>query len=561
MSGTQSMARGPKYRPAGPHDGKRLSFWRVLLAVVVVAVVAAVAVFGFQIFVVDQARAGGAAPWFAGYVDATVTPQYAFESPESDAQADVVLSFVVAESAEACTPSWGAAYTLDAAAQQLDMDRRIARLRQIGGDAIVSFGGASNVELATACTDVDDLEKAYAAVVDRYDLSTIDLDIEADDLTDAVAGQRRAEALAALQAERRAAGTPLAVWVTLPVAQNGLTAEGEYLVTQMLAAGVDLAGVNVMTMDYGTDLGGRSMGQVAIGALEATHTQLGELYSKAGTDLTDASLWAKLGATSMIGQNDIRGEVFGLADATELNTFGQQKQLGRLSAWSLNRDTPCGPNYLDVRTVSNQCSGVDQEAGQFADLLSAGFGGSPSAVAAGAPQSTATAGSTGSPTPSATAETGPGRSTDPLPDDPATSPYPIWSLGTTYLAGSKVVWHGTVYEAKWWNLGDVPDQPVQSAGDTPWTLIGPVLPGETPYQASTLPEGTYPEWSGAAVYQEGDRVLFKGVPFVAKWWTQGDSPAATAPDSDGSPWLALTAAQVEEIAGSASTAAPSTPEP
>lgn len=554
MSGTSSGARAPRYLPAGPHDGKRLSFWRVLLAVAVVAAIAVVAVFGFRVFVVDQARAGGAAPWFAGYVDATVTPQYAFESPETSAQADVVLSFVVAESADACTPSWGAAYPLDDAAQQLDMDRRIARVRQLGGDAIVSFGGASNVELATACTDVGELRKAYAAVVDRYDLSTIDLDIEADDLTDAVAGQRRAEALAALQAERSAAGEPLAIWVTLPVAQDGLTVEGKYLVSQMLAAGVGLAGVNVMTMDYGTDLGGRSMGEVAIGALEATHAQLDALYSATGQDLTDATLWGKLGATPMIGQNDIRGEVFGLDDATTLNAFAQQKQLGRLSAWSLNRDATCGPNYLDVHTVSNQCSGVDQEPGQFADVLSAGFGGSPEAVAAAAP--TATAGVT-----SGDSATGPGRDSTAIPDDPDTSPYPIWSIGTTYLAGAKVVWHGTVYEAKWWNLGEVPDEPVQRASDSAWTLIGPVLPGETPYRPSTLPEGTYPEWTGTTVYQEGDRVLLKGVPFVAKWWTQGDSPAATAPDSDGSPWLALTAAQVEEIAGRASTTATPAPVP
>jgi len=546
MSGASSGPRAPRFLPAGPHEGKRLSFWRVLLAVAVVAVIAAVAVFGFRVFVVDQARAGGGAPWFAGYVDATLTPQYPFESAESAAQADVVLSFVVAESADVCAPSWGAAYTLDDAAQQLDMDRRIARLRQLGGDAIVSFGGASNVELATACADVGELEQAYAAVVDRYDLSTIDLDIEADDLTDAVAGQRRAEALAALQAERRAAGSPLAVWVTLPVAPNGLTVEGKYLVSQMLAAGVDLAGVNVMTMDYGTDLGGRSMGEVAIGALEATHAQMGELYASAGLDPTDATLWAKLGATSMIGQNDIPGEVFGLDDATALNAFGQEKELGRLSAWSLNRDTACGPNYLDVRTVSNQCSGVDQESGQFAALLSAGFGGSPAAA------SSVAVSPTGSPT-AAPSAAGPGQHSDPQSDDPETSPYPIWSLGTTYLAGSKIVWHGTVYEAKWWNLGEVPDEPVQRAGDTAWTLIGPVLPGETPYRPSTLPEGTYPEWAGDSVYEEGDRVLFKGVPFVAKWWTQGDSPAATAPDSDGSPWLALTAAQVEDAVAGSST--------
>lgn len=542
--------------PARPHAGKRLSPLRVLLGIVVVAAVAAVVVFGFRIFVVDQARAGGVAPWFAGYADVTATPQYTFESPPTDAQADVVLSFIVAQSAEDCTPSWGTFYGLDEAAQQLDVDRRIARLDQLGGDVIVSFGSATNTELATACTDTTQLAAAYAAVVDRYELSTIDLDIEGDDLTDTVAGQRRAEAIATLQAERRAAGSPLAVWLTLPVAPDGLTADGRYVVSQMLAAGVDLAGVNIMTMDYGVDLGGRTMGQTAIDALNATHAQLDSLYTNAGTGLTDATIWAKLGATPMLGQNDLPGEVFGLDDAVALNAFAQEKQLGRLSAWSLNRDAPCGPNYLDVQTVSDQCSGVDQTIGQFATVLATGFGGSPDATSAEAltaatPSPTAT--------PSSGAADAPGRRSNPLTDDPATSPYPVWSRGTTYLAGAKTVWHGTVYEAKWWTLGEVPDEPVQQAGDTAWKLIGPVLPGETPYTPNTVPVGTYPDWSGEGVYQEGDRVLFKGVPYEAKWWTQGDSPAATKADSDGSPWVPLTAAQVADVR--AETSATPTPAP
>ena len=55
----------------------------------------------------------------------------------------------------------------------------------------------------------------------------------------------------AAQERRRAAGDDLAVWLTLPVAPGGLTEEGTTLVQQMLEAGVDVAGVNVMTMNYG----------------------------------------------------------------------------------------------------------------------------------------------------------------------------------------------------------------------------------------------------------------------------------------------------------------------
>src|SRR3546814_642061 len=52
---------------------------------------------------------------FAAYVDVTATPTYPFETPAGPAQSNVLLSFVVADPADACTPSWGGYYSLDGA--------------------------------------------------------------------------------------------------------------------------------------------------------------------------------------------------------------------------------------------------------------------------------------------------------------------------------------------------------------------------------------------------------------------------------------------------------------
>ena len=41
-----------------------------------------------------------------------------------------------------------------------------------------------------------------------------------------------------------------------------------------------------------------------------------------------------------------------------------------------------------------------------------------------------------------------------------------WATGSVYTTGNKVTYNGNIYEAKWWNSGNVP-----SAGD-PWKLIG-----------------------------------------------------------------------------------------
>jgi len=509
---------------ARPARTRRLSPWRVVVALVLTtAVISGGVVFAQSWW--SQATTTVAKPWFAGYVDVTATPSYAFEVPVSKAARDVVLSFVVADADNACTPSWGSVYTLDEAATSLDLDRRVARLEQQGGEAIVSFGGQANNELATNCTDADALQQAYSSVVTRYDSSTIDIDLEGEALT-ADSATRRATAIAELQDARRAAGKPLAVWLTLPVTPAGLTTDGTDAVAAFLDAGVDVTGVNAMTMDYGDSRGEETMLDASTQALTATHRQLGILYKAAGISLTDRTLWSKIGATPMIGQNDVAGEIFTLADAEALNTWAETTGLARMSMWAMNRDATCGPNYADVTRVSDACSGVEQGDRSYATVLGTGLTGSPNA--GGATETTSE--------PVATE----------VADDPATSPYPIWSEDSTYLAKTKVVWHRNVYEAKWWTKGDLPDSPALDAYEVAWTLIGPVLPGETPAEVITLPADTYDDWTGKSVYEKGDRVIYAGIGFEAKWWTQGDSPEAVSTNPDASPWTPLTDEQISE---------------
>ncbi|MFJ3027911.1 chitinase [Curtobacterium sp. NPDC087080] len=507
---------------------RRLSPVRVTIAVVVAAAVSVAGYAGFDRW--HAARATEREPaWFAAYTDVTATPAFAFEDVKSAKGRNVMLSFVVADHDDACSPTWGSYYSLQGAADQLDLDRRVARLQQQHGEVGVSFGGLSNDELATTCTKASDLLGGYRKVVDRYDLSTVDYDVEGDDLTNRAAGERRAKAVAALQDERRAAGHPLAVWLTLPAAPSGLTSDGTTAVAQFLAAGVDLAGVNAMTMDYGEAKGSsQSMYSASVQALQEVQRQLGVLYQRAGTPLGDGTLWHKVGATPMIGQNDVRDEVFSLTDARKLNAWARDRGLGRMSMWSLNRDTTCGSNYVNLSTVSNSCSGVDQHGVLFADVLGKGFGGG--IVAAASDVTEAEPSATEQPT-----------------DDPKTSPYPVWDQDASYLEGTKVVWHRNVYEAKWWTSGDLPDDPVLSAYETPWQIIGPVLPGEKPVEPLTLPAGAYAAWSGTTQYDTGARVLFQGIPYQSKWWNTGDSPEASTSDPDGSPWVRLKDAEVRRI--------------
>lgn len=507
---------------------RRLSWWRVLVAVILIGGIMYSSVSSWQWWQTNKVAANFE-PWFAAYVDVTARPIYPFEQLGATGMSQVVLSFIVSDHEDACEPTWGGYYTMDQAAAELDLDRRIARLQQQEGRVAISFGGAINDELALRCQDKTRLYSAYQRVVDRYHIDTIDLDLENEGLRDLEAAARRAEVIGQLQADRRAEGKALAVWLTLPVAPQGLTQEGTDAVAVVLANGVDISGVNVMTMNYGNSrTTGESMVAASQRALIETHRQLGILYQQQGIELSSLSLWRKLGATPMIGQNDVLEEVFTLDDAQGLNQFGLKQGLGRMSMWSANRDIRCGENYVNLSVVSDSCSGVPQDKYSFATALSQGFSGDLTQNSTLVTESDALAGKE-------------------IVDDPATSPYQIWQESGAYLEGTKVVWRGNVYQAKWWTKGDLPDNPVLQAWETPWQLVGPVLPGEKPVFQATLPEGTYPEWSGVDIYEAGDRVLFDGIPFQSKWWTQGDSPAAASANADSSPWVALTQAEIEAI--------------
>jgi chitinase len=496
---------------------RRLSWSRLGLLVVVVG-----AVTGGTFVSVSEAvdRPDTATvSWSVPYVDVTLTPTFQFQDPAANPARTVALAFVVADPEDACAPSWGTYYSLDEAGSDLELDRRIDQLRSAGGDVMISFGGQANDELAVACTDTRDLTGAYREVVERYDLSVIDLDIEGAAIADQPAAARRAEALAALQRERAADGSPLAVWLTLPVAPGGLTADAVDLVRTTLAGGVELTGVNVMTMNYGASRPStQSMMLATEQALRATTAQVTSLYAEAGTTLSDAEAWSRIGATPMIGQNDVDGEVFTLADAEELTAFARAQGLGRVSLWSLNRDTGCSASFADVAVHSDTCSGVDQEALAFVDVLGGLAGDGPAVRISDVVRAP---------------ERGP------VVDDPATSPYPIWRAEGQYPAGYKVVWHGDVYEARWYSTGVDPSVPATGATESPWALLGRVTTKEAaPEPVPTVTDVTE-VWDPDMLYQRGARVLLDGLPYEARWASRGAAPGTLFPIGPEEAWEPL----------------------
>jgi len=512
-------AHGPSLTPPAPRPApgperpakRRLSLVRVSVALVVVAGLGygGYASARTRLFVAPVAVSE---TWFAPYVDVTLTPTYQFQAASDDPAHQTVLGFVVAKSKSQCSPSWGAAYTLAAANQQIAAGTRIAQLQQEGEQAIVSFGGQKNTSLDVACSSTAGLTAAYESVINAYGLKTIDLDIEGAALDNFAAGKRRAGAIASLEKAK----PKLSVWLTLPVEPSGLQDDALSVIREMLTDHVSLAGVNLMTMDFAAPpAAGSSMAASVETALNAAHGQLAQLYQEYGVQLSSQQVWQRIGMTVMIGQNDVSGENFTIGDARSVAGFADQNHLGRVSMWSINRDSQCGSVYSDTGVLSNTCSGTPQSLLEFTQVFSEFQGTAPSASGSRAVRP-------------AVADT-----------NPADAPYPLWSATTDYPTGYKVVENGEIYQAKWYNSGDDPSAQVQYSWQTPWELLGPVLPGHRAAAIATLPAGTYPAWSVHAVYQAGDKILYQGLPYEAKWNNQGVSPATESIDPSGSAWKAL----------------------
>ena len=301
----RTPARGKPRPPLPEEPRRRLSALRVLIALVVLVASGsgvALAVRGGKIGPRSGAGTVKGGPTFAPYVDVTLTPPYAFQDRSASPGRALVLGFVVSSPDNPCTPSWGGFYGLDQAAKALDLDRRIAQTQGQGSRVIASFGGQANRELALGCKKPAALESAYQSVIDRYHLSGLDFDIEGTAVNDVASTERRAKALRALQRQRR---HPLSVWLTLPVAPEGLLPGAIDNVRRTLAAGVSLAGVNLLAMDYGPPE--KNMLAVSRKALRTAHSQLSAVYASARVRVSSAQLWNRMGATIQLYRDCLGG--------------------------------------------------------------------------------------------------------------------------------------------------------------------------------------------------------------------------------------------------------------
>jgi hypothetical protein len=309
---------------------------------------------------VRPARAASTLPtsYFSPYVDVSLTPTFNMTQTEQETgQKYYTLAFVL--DGGGCNAEWAGTTPINQGFMQSD----ISSLRAAGGDVIASFGGEVGTELATSCGSESALQAQYQAVINDYNLTHIDFDIEGSTLDNTTANALRDQAIVGLEKAAQSAGKQLTVSFTIPVTANGLLSDGLALLQGAVAAGVNFTVVNIMTMDLGGSTDGDT-GTLAIDAALGLYKQLAALFPTKSS----SQLWAMIGMTPMIGLNGSGGEVFTEADAQTVLAFAQQHSLGELAMWSAGRDAEC-PG--DASTISTTCSGITQNPFDFTKIFAA----------------------------------------------------------------------------------------------------------------------------------------------------------------------------------------------
>jgi chitinase len=335
----------------------------------------------------EDRRVPSASPWpthfFAPYVNTLQGQTDARFNDYATAAANastkyLALGFITANGAG--QPSWEGDGNELGSDFDVQMQNQVARLRAQGGDVLISFGGAAGTELAMAIQDPQQLQQAYQQVIDEYGLTHVDFDIEGAAATDTSGSiDRRSQAIAGLEQWATAQGKDLKVYLTLPTSSSGLMADqGLNVLDSALRNGVNIAGVNIMTMDYCDFVNydghtGPSMGQAAINAAQGLFTQLKSEPALQG--LSDSQIWQMIDITPQIGTNvqyvdgEFHGtEVFSLNDAQTVESFAASKGVGRLSFWAIGVDqNPDG--ITNAPDPSETYSGVLQQPFEFSHIF------------------------------------------------------------------------------------------------------------------------------------------------------------------------------------------------
>jgi hypothetical protein len=315
----------------------------------------------------DPGHGPGSAPLpyqlFAPYYEMYDTSiDLASLSQQSHAR-DLSLAFLQTATAGSCTAYWDGDTSQPIATSSFGAD--IAQIQEHDGNVIPSFGGytadTTSTDIADSCTSVPAIAAVFESLITTYHVPRIDLDVEADSVTNTAGINRRNEAIAMTQAWAAAHDRRIQFSYTLPTFPTGLPAAELAVLQNAVADGATISTVNLLTFDYfiGTQ---QDMVADTESAADGLFAQLQSLYPAA----TTRQLWHMIGVTEMPGIDDFgTAETFSTADAVTILRWAQQQGIGMISFWALQRDNGGCPGTKGAGT----CSGLSQLPWYFSSVF------------------------------------------------------------------------------------------------------------------------------------------------------------------------------------------------
>ncbi|MER5387542.1 chitinase [Saccharopolyspora sp. NPDC002686] len=251
------------------------------------------------------------------------------------------LAFILA--GNGCDPAWDGERPLDG-----DDAAQIKRIRDAGGDVVVSMGGSDKEgrKLGEVCPDEQSLANAYQKVIDAYQLKAIDIDIEKGEFESPAAQDRELGALKILKQRNR----DLKTIVVFPVDRSGPNDDGKRLIRRAHEIGSDIDVFTIMPFAFG----GTDMTRDTISATEGLAREIAGTFA---IPLEEA--YRKAGISSKNGGVE---ETVWLKDFHNFLDYATDRRLGRFTFWAVNRDRPGDPS-------DDSGSGIPQRDWDFTKVV------------------------------------------------------------------------------------------------------------------------------------------------------------------------------------------------
>ncbi len=248
----------------------------------------------------------------------------------------------------------------------MGIKQSIREVREGGGDVTISIGGLNEGNFFQKTNDLDVLVNTYNTIIDGFDLTRIDLDIEGT-AQGYETNKTNAQAIKQVQDQ-----TAVEVVLTLPVLPTGLTTDlGLPTLSAYLDAGVDIVLVNIMTMCYGSYWSDYTQG--TIDAIDSTAKQLIAEYERINQPITLEEAYNKIAITTSIGFEGAGHPIFTVDDSAKVVDYCKSVGVNTVSFWSINRDsmTVANEGIYEKYAHTNVYQAFADKDGQTARFLGA----------------------------------------------------------------------------------------------------------------------------------------------------------------------------------------------